>query len=366
MKYKIVLLLSVYVFLWPVLVNAQPYERSSQETHSFKVYDQTTLEVYNKYGNIHLFPWEKDSVKIRIELNVKANKESKVDKIFEYINFEFSNTKYYIIARTQLKQKGTFWSEVSDLANTLFSGNNKAQIDYYIYLPKDMQAKFENKFGNLYSTDHTGFIEVNISNGDYKANKISGRLELDLSFGNASINSVTSGKFNINYGELDLKKANELVIKSKSSTLHIEEVGSLKINSKRDKFKIDEMASLTGESSFSYITLNDLKSDATIKTSYGEVKFEDINASFKVIDLTSNYTDILFKLPAQASLSVDITHSEATGMVYPDNYSGLKTESIDKKEDIVKTSGVVGGLTNPTGSVKIMIKAGNVTFKEIY
>jgi len=143
MKYKIIFFLSVYVFLWPVLLNAQPYERSKEEIRSFKVYKQTTLEIYNKYGNIHLFPWEKDSVKIKIELNVKANKQSKVDKIFEYINFEFSNTKYYIIARTQLKQHGTFWSEVSDLANTLFSGNNKAQIDYYIYLPLSTQSSQE-------------------------------------------------------------------------------------------------------------------------------------------------------------------------------------------------------------------------------
>jgi len=366
MRYKTIFFLSVYVFLWPMILNAQPYERSSEETHSFKVFDQTTLEVYNKYGNIHLFPWETDSVKIRIELNVKANKESKVDKIFEYINFEFSNTKYYIIARTQLKQKGTFWSEVSDLANTLFSGNNKAQIDYYIYLPKDMQAKFENKFGNIYSTDHTGMFEVNISNGDFKANNISGYLDLDLSFGNATINSIETGKFIINYGELDLGKANELVLESKSSTLNIEKVGSLSVHSKRDKFKIDNLNTLTGETSFSYFTLKNFTSDLTMKTSYGEIKLEEINSNFKAIDLTSTYTDILFVLPKQATLSVDITHSEATGIIYPDKYNGLKTESIDKKEDIVKTSGVIGNVSNPPNKIKVMIKSGNLTFKEIY
>lgn len=366
MKYKIILFLLVYAFLWPLLLKAQPYERSSQETHTFKVYDQTTLEVYNKYGNIHLFPWEKDSVMIRIELNVKANKESKVDKIFEYINFEFSNTKYYIIARTQLKQKGTFWSEVSDLANTLFSGNNKAQIDYYIYMPKDMQAKFENKFGNIYSTDHIGLLEVNISNGDFKANKIAGRLELDLSFGNASINSIDEGVININYGELELKRTDELVLKSKSSTIHIEEVGSLKIDSKRDKFKIDELGSLSGESSFSYITLKDFTSDLKMQTSYGELKLEEISTGFNGIDLSSNYTDISLALPKQTSLAVDITHSEATVIIYSEKYDGIKTEILDKKEDISKTSGVIGSDPNPATKIKIMIKSGNVTFKEIY
>lgn len=366
MKYKTILLLSVYVFMWPVIIDAQPYERSSQETHSFKVFDQTTLEVYNKYGNIHLFPWEKDSVKIRIELNVKANKESKVDKIFEYINFEFSNTKYYIIARTELKQQGTFWSEVSDLANTLFSGNNKAQIDYYIYLPKDMPAKFENKFGNIYSTDHNGKLEVNLSNGDYKANKISGHLELDLSFGNASIKSIESGKFNINYGELELEKADDLIVKSKSATLNIQEIGSLTIESKRDKFKINNLNSLSGETSFSYITIANLKSDIIMKTSYGEVKLEDINTGFNAIDLTSKYTDIIFTMPSKVSLAVDITHSESTGIIYPDKYTGLKTENIDPKEDIIKTSGMIGSNSNPSGKIKIMTKSGSVTFKENY
>lgn len=364
MRYKAILFLSVYVLLWPVLLNAQPYERSSEETHTFKVFEPTSLEVYNKYGNIHLFPWEKDSVKIRIELNVKANKESKVDKIFEYINFEFSNTKYYIIARTELKQQGSFWSEVSDLANTLFSGNNKAQIDYYIYLPKDMPAKFENKFGNIYSTDHSGKFEVSISNGDFKANNIEGYLELDLSFGSATINSIETGKLNINYGEVELNKANDLTLKSKSSTFHIEEVETLSVISKRDKFKIDNIKSLSGETSFSYITLKDFTSDLSMKTSYGEVKLEDINPNFNIIDLTSNYTDILLTIPEQASLSIDITHSGSTGIIYEKQYEGIKTEVIDEKEDIKKTSGIIGGSSNPERNIKIMTKSGTVTFKK--
>jgi hypothetical protein len=330
------------------------------------VYKQTNLEVYNKYGNIHLFPWEKDSVKIRIELNVKANKQNKVDKIFEYIDFEMSDTRYYIIARTKLKQQGTFWAEVSDLANTIFSGNNKAQIDYFIYLPKTMQAKFENKFGNIYSTDHSGKLEIKISNGDYKANRISGYLDLDLSFGNASISAVEFGKFNIGYGELELEKGNELLLTSKSSTIEIEEIGSLSINSKRDKFKIDKIASLTGETSFSYITLKDMASDVTLETQYGEVKMEEINSGFVIVDLTSTYTDIILALPKQASMAVDILHSESTGIIYPDKFDGLATEVVDKKEDITKTSGVIGAVPNPSQKIKIMIKSGKVVLKENY
>ncbi len=244
MKYKILTGLTVFVFLIPLGLRSQVYERSRQETHTFKVYNETSLEVYNKYGNIHLFIWDKDSVKIKIDVQVKANKESKADKIFEYINFDISNTKYYIMARTQFKQRNSFWSEVTDLANTLFSGNNKAQIDYFIYMPKDMQAKFENKFGNVYATDLSGVVRFKISNGDFKANNLKGHLDLKLSFGNASINRIVSANMNISYGELELESADELILESKSSTFNIQKLGSLNLTSRRDKFNIDEIGSI--------------------------------------------------------------------------------------------------------------------------
>jgi len=366
MKYKVLIGLSIIVFLLPGALKSQVYERNRQEIKAFKVYKETSLEVYNKYGNIHLFTWDKDSVKIKIDVQVKANKESKADKIFEYINFEFSNTKYYIIARTQFKQRGTFWSEVSDLANTLFSGNNKAQIDYFVYMPKGMQAKFENKFGNVYITDLSGDIDLKLSNGDFKANDLTGKFDLKLSFGNASINSVESGNLNISYGELELGNAKDLIVESKSSTLNIEKVNSLKVNSRRDKFYIDELGSISGETSFSYLTLKNFNSDLNMNTEYGEVNLSSIHPDFKMIELTSKYTDILMNMNQNTSFLVDIMHSEDTQVNYPEGYAGLTFETIDKKEDIYKTSGMIGNQSGNKGNVKILIKAGNVTFRESY
>ncbi len=366
MKYKVFIGLSIFLFLLPGIIKSQVYERNRQEIRSFKVYKETSLEVYNKYGNIHLFTWDKDSVKIKIDVQVKANKESKADKIFEYINFEFSNTKYYIVARTQFKHRSTFWSEVSDLANTLFSGNNKAQIDYFIYMPEGMQAKFENKFGNVYVTDLSGEIDLKVSNGDFKANNITGYFDLNVSFGNASINHIETGKLNINYSELELSSAKELNIESKSSTLNIDKIGKLNVNSRRDKFYIDDLGSLSGETSFSYITLKNFDSDLNMKTEYGEISIDNINPEFKIIDLTSKYTDILLNMNQDASFSVDIIHTEGTTILSPETYSGLTVETVDKKEDIYKTGGVVGNKTDNNGKVNIKIKSGKVTFRESF
>ena len=44
----------------------------------------------------------------------------------------------------------------------------------------------------------------------------------------------------------------------------------------------------------------------------------------------------------------------------------FEVELLDKKEDISKTSGIIGNNANPPTKIKIMIKSGNVTFKEMY
>ncbi len=44
----------------------QTVEKSRTVTETFKVEPGTEIEIINKYGNIHLIPWEKDSVQFTI------------------------------------------------------------------------------------------------------------------------------------------------------------------------------------------------------------------------------------------------------------------------------------------------------------
>ncbi|MEZ5196207.1 MAG: hypothetical protein R2764_07365 [Bacteroidales bacterium] len=365
MKYKLITLLLITCSLAFSAANAQVFERSRELTKTYKVYKETTLEVSNKYGNIHLFPWEKDSIKIHIEVNVKANKESKADKIYEYIDFDFSNTKYYVVAKTAFRDnKNAFWSEVSDLASTLFSGNNKAQIDYFIYLPSGMEVSFENKFGNIYTTNHSGKMTVKLSNGDFKANNIMGYANLDFKLGNVSIGQINDGMLKVSYGEVDIEEANMLVVESKSSTLKIGKLNDLKLESRRDKYYIDRIKSISGATSFSYINIEDFSNDMNLETEYGEVNFDNVESSFQLISLSSKYTDITFNVSDGFKCVLNIDHSESSGITYPESFTGLKMVEIDKKEDHFKTSGTIGTNPKPAGKINIRLWSGNVVMKK--
>jgi len=365
MKYKVILFMSVCGLILPAMAFSQVFEKSRHESKTFGVNKETTLEVYNKYGNIQLFIWDEDSVKINISMQIKASKEAKVDKIFEYIDFEFSDSRYYVIARTRLNQQGAFWAEVTDLANTFFSSGTKVQIDYSIYLPQNLNIKLDNKFGNIYSTDLSGKTTVILSNGDFKANNLAGTSDLNISFGNASINYIEAGKLNLNYSELELGSAAAINIESKSSILNITKTGSLEINSRRDKYYFGDVVNISGSASFSYLTFKNLTSEMNLKSDYGEIKMEAVSSEFRLIEINSNYSDVLFKLPANASFGVNILHTGSTVITSPEDYTGLKTETIDKKADQYQTRGITGNSPLKKGKVNISIVSGKISFRDM-
>jgi hypothetical protein len=365
MKYKRKTGILLLIALWSIAATGQVFERSRHESRTFRAYERTTLEVYNKYGNIHLFTWDKDSVKIEIDLEVKASKESKVDKMFEYIDFEFSDSKYYIIARTTFRQnQGGFWTELSDLANTMFSGGNKAQVDYNVYLPKGMSVKLENKFGNIYCTDHHGKFVVTLSNGDFKANNLTGPVELDLSFGNAGVNQLESAKIKGSYLDMDLASGVELFVDSKSSTYAIGKAGVIKLDSRRDKIYVDEVSSITGQTSFSYLTVKGFSKLIRLASDYGELKIKGIDPRFTGIDVTSKYTDIILQFGSEVHCAVDVEHSESTGIYFPDSYTGLKVDKAEEKGEVSRTHGFIGKQEQASGEVKISIQSGKVSLQE--
>ncbi len=97
------------------------------------------------------------------------------------VDLDFTSTDYYVVAQTQFSSnKGAFWGEVSDLANTIFSRSNRTQINYKVYMPENCPLTIENKFSNVYIGDQKERADIVISNGDLKANQFHSELKLEI------------------------------------------------------------------------------------------------------------------------------------------------------------------------------------------
>lgn len=351
-------LISVYVM--PLLLGAQTYERTREVGKSFPVNDRTEIHVINKYGNVHVVNWEKDSVKFEISLVVKGNKQSKIQKNFDLIDFSFTKTAYYVVAETKFgTDKGSFWDEVSDLANTIFSGSNRTQIDYRVYMPKSCPLKIDNKFGNIYIGDHDGRCEINLSNGDMKANEFSEKLLLNIDFGSANIRTISDARVVASYAEVDIRRADLLDLDSKSSHFELGIVGEIKLISRRDDLRVDEVGSLMGELSFSELQIDNFTTTGVLTSSYGSMNFRTVNEGFRSIVIKAEYTDIDLNIERDAEWELILEHADKSEISLPADFQVTGEKPAGEEGTVQKIAGKIGAGNN-LPPIDIRIIAGHV------
>ncbi len=339
---------------------SQPFERNRSVRESFQAPAEAEIQVINKYGDVYLIPWEKDSVRFEIEFSIVSSNLAKVEKINDYVDFSFRATNYYIIAQTMFKGQNTFWTEMADIANIIFSGGTQTKIDYTVYYPMKNDIRIENKFGNIYTTDIDGKSDITLSNGDIKAHSFNGQTKLKLEFGSADINLIRNGSLSVSYSEFNLEQAEELVIESKSSKIYLTKCNLLQINSRRDRYYLKEVEEIGGETFFSYINLDAVAKKINLKTSYGDIQIQALSTQFQHIELNSECTDINLFFDPQYFYEIEVQRDDRTEMVFSSGLLTKKETRLDTEGKVFKvecTGGTAGKYTIP---VNINAKAGKI------
>jgi hypothetical protein len=345
----------------PLMLSAQVYSEKREQGKSFKLKSGTSIQISNKYGNVNVLPWEKDSVRIDVSITAQSKQASKVVKILSTIDCEMMTTANSISARTVFyDNSATFWRDVVSYAGQVINTSNNLQINYTVYMPVTNDIKIDNKFGNVYMDSHSGKADITVSNGDLQARNFIGGLKLKIEFGSASFQDAGEAELNINYSDLTARKINKLNLDSRSSTLDIEETGAIEMTSSRDKLNVKTCNSLSGEASFSRIRINRLEAMCTMNTKYGELRLNTVNRDFRNINIKSEYTDIFLGLNPSDSYSLDLVYDAKTNLNISAPISNqLKKETLNAKSGTIQANGVIG----KTGSshVSVTAKAGSLS-----
>jgi DUF4097 and DUF4098 domain-containing protein YvlB len=341
----------------------QTFEKERSVNKSFKLSAETEIEIINKYGDIHIIPWEKDSVRFEIKLKVITNKETKLDKAFDYVDFDFKANKYYVIASTVFAGNGTFWADVSDVANNLFSAGTKTTIDYTVYLPAKSTLKVDNKYGNIYTTDLSGTLNITLSNGDLKAHRFSGNTTLNTEYGNIDVQIIDNGNLTISYGELQMESSTNLTLTSRSSDLTIDEVTQLNLDSKRDKLNLGDIGTIIGQTYFSTLKVDELVTKIDLTSKYGSTDLKKLSNKVKSFLLKSDDSDIKLNFALENKYSLDMTVDEKTQVYYSANITNINTTNLGGEDKLISVKSTIGGGTQAPLILKLDVRAGTVSLK---
>ncbi len=332
---------------------SQEFTDNRRVTKSYKINASTTIEVDNKYGKVQVMKWEHDSVLFDVRVKIVSENSDEGKNLLKNINIDFTATSFYISANTKVgKARKGLLSDLKLLAESIISSESQVQIDYTVKIPSYANLKIINKYGDVYIDDIKGNFDLKLSNGDLRANRITGNCDMELKFcGNANINHLTLGRINASYSELHVKYANQISLSSKSSKLNLEEANIVKLQSRSDKVFINKTAHLYGDTYFTDVSIAKIMKEVSLNMKYGILNLESILCSFAFINLYSKFTDINLFFQNSSAYHLDITHKQNT-LNYPSEIANLETKVIDKEEDKMLTTGKIGS-KNTNSKVKI-------------
>ena len=314
------ILLAVLFISFTTTVIGQTFSDSKTATQSYKAGKGTTVEINNKYGKIHVIPWQKDSIRITANLNVSSNNLSRLEKVKNNINFNFTQTKYYISAITDYgTNSNQILTELKSLSDAIITGQNQIEINYLVYCPSEINLTLINKFGDIYIDDMFGDLKISLSNGDLKINSLEGEAQVEIAFGSAIINDIREAQISVSYGDIKIKDALKLTVDSKSSTLNVERADYIKATSRRDKYFITSADNFYCNSEFSQVWIENFTCETDCSMKYGSLTLSGIKKDFCKINLNSEYTDLNLTLPEGSRYEADVFYPEGATVNFPLN-----------------------------------------------
>jgi hypothetical protein len=351
----------IAVMLLSVALSLQGQEMSDSKTYkkSFRVGNDATLEVTNKYGNIHISHSRGDSISVRAEITTSSNTEDKLDAMMSDVDVSISMTNETVRAVTSFT-KGTtpLFESFKGLTKNLINFESKLKIDYYIDCPPSTILRVTNSYGDVYLGDEVPELTLRLSNGSLDAGTVNNASLMELTFCKANVRIIKKGKLVLSFSELRTRETGDIRLRSVSSKVWIDKCDTADIDSKRDDLSFGDVAAITGVTYFSDINADNITRELSLVMKYGNFSCEYVHEQFSLIDIRSSYTDVDLLMSERASYDLEIRHTNAFVSL-----PGVKPEperkEISAEEKIWLTTAKVGRSTDKS-SIRIDATRGEI------
>lgn len=356
------MLLAIGVILAAYITHAQTRTLTKNISQSFEIEEKSTIELTNKYGQVIVDTWDKDSVIVNVKITAYGKNDEALTKNMQRVNVEFKNFGDLLNIETVLDRNSSMFKEVmnslGDYSKTIIS-KNKISIDYDLIIPHKAILILDNKFGDVYVQNLTQKATIKVAHGDFKAEELSGTSRLNFSFGKVRIKKLEKAFIELKGADFDLREGGDIDLTSSSSTFDVRAVKSLKVDSRNDKIYLEKVTAVRGYSSFSNVLIDSMLDRIDMELNYGDVRINSINSNFNLVNLKSRTADVNISLDMGAYFLATLKGREDR-MFLTRNFMGMEKVRNDENEKIITLSGEVGMIKAKRSQVNIEGESGEV------
>ena len=338
-------------------------EKTYSHTKSKRIYkafsysDGMSIDISNKYGQVIFSEGSTDSVRFEIEIISEGDKLSVVMENLDGVNINFSNNLHYINARTSLSGKeGVVKKTAMDIRQSI-NGAHRYQINYKVSLPANCDLLVNNSFGDVYLSDITGSVRLDVSHGNILGGTLIMIKHIKIKYGNLKLKSFEKGQLTSSYGNVEIQSCNELYLTTMMSDVDIDKVNEITLITKGKYIRIGEAGNITGTSTMSELRIEKLTNKINLSSKFGEIRIKEFGENFSQVSLLGSTTNYSFGNTNSIDSNFEIMLIGGKKFYYQNNVS---IESQDNIEKTVLYKGKLGA--GGENKITIQTKNGAVHF----
>lgn len=324
--------------------------REKKLSKHYTVSNGDKLSIDNRYGKVHINTWDKNEVTVDVVIRIEAKNDDKAQQLLDRINISERNAGHEISYVTEIKN-----NKVVNLAN------QKMSIDYTINAPRKNALDITNKFGNVYLDDFDGSLQMDVSYGALKTEKIGGDDKyIKVAFGSASIESLDRGKVEVSYSALNINKAQKLDVLNKFGKSTIGSIQDLKINQQYGDLQLGTVERINGTVSFAGLDVDKLLKSADMNLKYcSRADFGYLGSSVDLVKLNASFGSVFCHVDDDASLAVDINVNFGQVSNHSRYVNLTSSKPDDDSRNAVSYTGKIG---RGSGKMQLNVSYGNINF----
>ncbi|SNR16018.1 hypothetical protein [Tenacibaculum jejuense] len=291
------------------------HEKTKTISKKFTVNSNASVFIKNKYGNLNVTTWNKNTVEIDVRITVKGNDLDKVQDKLEDIRIDFEASEGLVEARTIIEKTKSSWSFWGK------SNNINYKINYFVKMPITNNADLNNKYGNIELDIIEGKANINCDYGAIQVEKLlnsSNSISLDYCR-SSNIQYMKSGTLNVDYSKITVDEVEKIKVNADYSGVKVGTVNDISFNSDYGSITIEDGEYVDGNSDYAGMRIGTLRKSLRVNTDYGGLKVKNLAKGFENVTIDGSYAGI--KIGTARDNNFDFTvNLSYSGFKYPKEY----------------------------------------------
>ncbi len=271
------------------IASGEVKEKTKAYAKSYTIGATDKIAIDNEFGKVVVNTWAKNEVKVDVEIRADGDDDAAAQKILDRVTIKDGKESDAISFKTDIERtdEDNNWGSWDDDGK---SHVKRVVVNYTVYMPAKNALSISNRFGEVNVPDLSGKLSLDVKFGNLIAKDLSNPLnEINVKFGDANIGNLNSDEFNIAYGTAKIGTADKLKAKVSFAGLNVDKLTSsgditLKYTRGGTGFKVGELdknlKSLNIDASFSKVVLNPKDNfDFDVSTKMGGFSYDDSSVS---------------------------------------------------------------------------------------